>query len=93
MIKDAEASKAADKDFAARHDAKSELESYIHVVEQQISSPELAAKMKRGAKAAVESELAKSLEVLEQEDATTDQFKRSMLHLKRALQKALSGGR
>ncbi|KAL1411431.1 Heat shock protein ssb1 [Vanrija albida] len=93
MIKDAEQFKAADKDYTARHEAKSDLESYLHTVEQQISSPELASKIKRGAKAQIESEIAKALELLEQEDATTDQFKKSSLLLKRAMQKALSGGR
>ncbi|TXT08983.1 hypothetical protein VHUM_02457 [Vanrija humicola] len=93
MIKDAEQFKAADRDYTARHEAKSDLESYLHTVEQQISSPELASKIKRGAKAAIESEIAKALELLEQEDATTDQYKKSSLLLKRAMQKALSGGR
>ncbi|WOO81164.1 Ribosome-associated molecular chaperone SSB1 [Vanrija pseudolonga] len=93
MIKDAEQFKAADRDYTARHEAKSDLESYLHTVEQQISSPELASKIKRGAKAAIESEIAKALELLEQEDATTEQYKKSSLLLKRSMQKALSGGR
>ncbi|TXT14612.1 uncharacterized protein COLE_00805 [Cutaneotrichosporon oleaginosum] len=93
MIKDAEMSKAADRDFAARHEAKSELESYIHVVEQQITSPELASKLKRGAKGAIESELGKAMEVLEEESATTEQYKKSMLSLKRQMQKAMASAR
>ncbi|BEJ01104.1 hypothetical protein CcaverHIS631_0509610 [Cutaneotrichosporon cavernicola] len=93
MIKDAEMSKAADRDFAARHEAKSELESYIHVVEQQITSPELASKLKRGAKGAIESELGKAMEVLEEEAATTEQYKKSMLSLKRQMQKAMASAR
>jgi L1 cell adhesion molecule like protein len=86
-------SKAADRDFAARHEAKSELESYIHVVEQQITSPELASKLKRGAKGAIESELGKAMEVLEEEAATTEQYKKSMLSLKRQMQKAMASAR
>lgn len=93
MIKDAEQFKAADRDYTARHEAKSDLESYLHTVEQQISSPELASKIKRGAKASIEAEIAKALELLEQEDATTEQYKKSSLLLKRGMQKALSGGR
>lgn len=68
MIKDAEQFKAADKDFQARHEAKSDLEAYIHSVESTISGPELSLKIKRGAKSAVEAELAKALEKLEIED-------------------------
>jgi len=93
MIKDAEQYRNADKEFSARHEAKSDLESYLHTCEQQISSPELGAKIKRGAKAAVEAEIAKALEVLEQEDATADHLKRASLGVKRAMQKALAGAR
>ena len=90
MIKDAEQYKNADKDFSARHEAKSDLEAYLHTCEQTISSPELAAKIKRGARANVESEIAKALEKLEQEDATADELKKAHLGVKRALQKALA---
>lgn len=93
MIKDAEQFRNADKDFSARHEARSDLEALVHTTEQQISSPELASKLKRGAKANVESELGKALEVLEQEDATTDQIKKAQLMVKRAMQKAMAGGR
>jgi L1 cell adhesion molecule like protein len=88
MIKDAEASKASDKEFSNRQEAKSDLEAHLHTVETQISSPELASKLKRGHKAAIEAEIAKALEVLEKEDATTDEFKRAHLGIKRAMQKA-----
>ncbi|GMK55240.1 hypothetical protein CspeluHIS016_0202960 [Cutaneotrichosporon spelunceum] len=93
MIKDAEMSKAADRDFAARHEAKSELESYIHVVEQQITSPELASKLKRGAKGAIEAELSKAMEIIDEAESTTEQFKKSMLSLKRQMQKAMASAR
>lgn len=82
--------KQADKDFSAKHEAKSELEQYLHGLEQTLSSPELGSKMKRGPKAAVESEIAKALEKLEQEDATGDELKRAQLSVKRAMQKAMS---
>ncbi|KAL7421658.1 Heat shock protein ssb1 [Cryptotrichosporon argae] len=94
MIKDAEQFRNADKEYSAKHEAKSDLEAFLATAESQISSPELAAKMKRGAKGAVEAEIAKALEVLEQEDATADQLKKAQLGVKRAMQKALaSGGR
>lgn len=91
MIRDAEQFKQSDKEFSARHDAKSELEAYIHQVEGTISSPEIGMKLKRGAKAQVESELAKALEKLEIEDSTADELRKSQLGIKRALQKATAG--
>ncbi|OCF33043.1 hsp75-like protein [Kwoniella heveanensis CBS 569] len=93
MIKDAEQFKNADRDFSAKHEAKSDLESYLHTCEQSISAPELAAKIKRGARAAVESEIAKALEKLEQEDATADELKKAQLGVKRAMQKAMASAR
>jgi L1 cell adhesion molecule like protein len=93
MIKDAETFKTADKEFTAKHEAKQELESYIASVESTITGPEAGLKMKRGAKANVETELAKALEKLEIEESSTDELKRVHLHLRRAMQKALSGGR
>ncbi|AFR92468.1 hsp75-like protein [Cryptococcus neoformans] len=93
MIKDAEQFKNADKDFSARHEAKSDLEAYLHTCEQSISAPELSMKIKRGARAAVESEIAKALEKLEQEDATADELKKAQLGVKRAMQKAMASAR
>lgn len=93
MIKDAETFKASDKEFTAKHEAKQELEAYIASVESTITGPEAGLKMKRGAKANVETELAKALEKLEIEESSTDELKRAHLHLRRAMQKALSGGR
>ncbi|CAG7846680.1 Heat shock protein sks2 AltName: Full=Heat shock cognate protein hsc1 [Serendipita indica DSM 11827] len=93
MIKDAEQFKQADKEFSARHDAKADLEAYIHQVEGTISSPEIGMKLKRGAKAQVESELAKALEKLSIEDSTADELKKAQLGIKRALQKATAGMR
>jgi L1 cell adhesion molecule like protein len=56
-----------------------------------VSSPEVASKIKRQAKAAIESELAKALEKLEIEESTGDELRRANLHLKRALQKGTAG--
>ena len=93
MIKDAEQFKQADKDFSARHEAKSDLEAYVHQVEGTISSPEIGMKLKRGAKAQVEAELAKAMEKLEIEESTADELKKAQLSVKRALQKATAGMR
>lgn len=93
MIKDAEQFKQADKDFSARHEAKSDLEAYVHQVESTITSPDLGMKMKRNAKQQVEAELARALEKLEIEDTTAEEFKKSQLNIKRALQKATAGAR
>ncbi|PWN94919.1 putative SSB2-heat shock protein of HSP70 family, cytosolic [Tilletiopsis washingtonensis] len=90
MIKDSESFKQSDKEFAARHDAKNELEAYVHSVEGTISSP--AATFKRAQKVAVEQELAKALELLELEDASADDYRRSSLRLRRSVQKALAQG-
>ncbi|KAK7043652.1 Heat shock protein ssb1 [Paramarasmius palmivorus] len=91
MIKDAEQFKIADKEFSARHEAKSDLEAYIHQVESTITSPEIGMKLKRGAKGQVEAELARALEKLEIEDSTADELKKAQLGIKRALQKATAG--
>ncbi|KAF5365763.1 hypothetical protein D9758_003177 [Tetrapyrgos nigripes] len=91
MIKDAEQFKMADKEFSARHEAKSDLEAYIHQVEGTITSPEIGMKLKRGAKAQVEAELARALEKLEIEDSSADELRKAQLGIKRALQKATAG--
>jgi len=93
MVKDAEQFKQADKDFSARHEAKSDLEAYVHQVENTITSPEIGMKLKRGAKAQVEAELARALEKLEIEDSTADELRKAQLGIKRALQKATAGMR
>lgn len=91
MVKDAEQFKQADKDFSARHEAKSDLEAYVHQVESTITSPEIGMKLKRGAKAQVEAELARALEKLEIEDSSSDELRKAQLGIKRALQKATAG--
>jgi L1 cell adhesion molecule like protein len=53
----------------------------------------MAHKIKRGARGAVEAEIAKALEVLEQEDVTADQLKKAHLGVKRAMQKAMASAR
>lgn len=74
MIAAAEKFKQHDREFSEKHQAKQELEAYVATVEQTISSPDAGARMKRGAKSAVESQLASALEKLEVEDATADEY-------------------
>ncbi|KAM0793315.1 Heat shock protein sks2 [Microbotryomycetes sp. NB124-2] len=93
MIKDAEQFKQADKDFTAKHEAKQELESYVATVESTINSPQLANKIKKQQRSALESELAKALERLELQESTTDELKKSHLLLKRAMQKTMASTR
>ncbi|SAM84283.1 probable SSB2-heat shock protein of HSP70 family, cytosolic [Ustilago bromivora] len=89
MIKDAETFSKADKDFTAKHDAKNDLEAYVHSVEETISSP--AANLKRPAKIQIEQELTKALELLEVQEASADEYRRASLRLKRSMQKAFGG--
>ncbi|KAG9016366.1 Heat shock protein sks2 [Tulasnella sp. 427] len=93
MIRDAEQFKQADKDYSSRHEAKQDLEQYIHQVESTITSPEYGMKLKRGAKSQIEAELAKALEKLEDDNSTGDELKKAQLSIKRALQKATSSMR
>jgi heat shock protein 1/8 len=50
-------------------------------------------KLKRGAKAQVEAELARALEKLEIEESSSDELRKAQLGIKRALQKATAGMR
>jgi len=93
MIKDAEQFKQADKDFSAKHEARSELENQLHQCEMTLSAPEMASRLKRGSKAQVEGEIAKALEKLEQENATADELRRAGLNVKRAMQKAMASAK
>jgi heat shock protein 1/8 len=45
----------------------------------------MGAKIKRGARGAVEAEIAKALEKLEQDDVTADELKKAHLGVKRAM--------
>ncbi|KAL9940957.1 hypothetical protein V8E36_000445 [Tilletia maclaganii] len=91
MIKDSEQFKNADREFQAKHDSRNDLEAYVNSVESTISSP--AATFKRAQKAQIEQELAKALEVLELADASADDYRRSSLRLRRAVQKGLAQNR
>jgi heat shock 70kDa protein 1/2/6/8 len=91
MIKDAEQFKQADKEFSSRHEARSDLEAYIHQVEGTISSPEIGMNLKRGQRAEIEAALTRAHEVLDIETSTADELRRAQLSIKRELQKATPG--
>lgn len=91
MIKDAEQFKQADKDFSSRHEARSDLEAYIHQVEGMISSPEIGMNLKRGQRNEIEAALTRAHDVLEVEESTADELRRAQLSIKRELQKATPG--
>lgn len=87
MVSEAENFKQADREFSARHEAKSELEAYVNQIESVIGSPE-SANMKRAQKSAVEKELANAMEKLEDASSTADELKKAQLQIKRAMTKA-----
>lgn len=93
MIKDAEQFKQADKDFQARHDAKSSLEAYVHQVEGTLTSPEISMKMKHNLKEQIRGQLTSALEKLELEDSTADELRKAELGIKRLLQKSMAATR
>ncbi|OJA14622.1 hypothetical protein AZE42_11029 [Rhizopogon vesiculosus] len=91
MIKDAEQFKQADKEFSARHEARSDLEAHIHQVESTISSPEIGMSLGRSQGAEIEAVLTRAHEVLDIETSTADELRRAQLSIKRELQKATRG--
>lgn len=90
MISDAEKFKSSDEAFSKKFEAKQQLESYISRVEEMISDPGFAMKLKRGQKEKVEGSLSDAMAQLEIEDSSADDLKKKELALKRALMKATS---
>lgn len=93
MIADADKYRQSDKEASAKHDAKSDLEAYIHQIESMITSPEIGMKLRRGAKQQIEAELARALEKLEIEDSTAEDLRKQQVVIKRAVSKATNGMR
>ena len=95
MMKDAERFKYVDKELEARQTAKMEakydLKSYINQVKGMIVSPGTRMGFSRGAKERVEAELDRALEKLENEDTTTDEFRKLKNNITQALQGATAG--
>ncbi|ORX83005.1 hsp70-like protein [Basidiobolus meristosporus CBS 931.73] len=88
MIKDAEKFKDEDKKAEARVQAKQEFESYIYQTESSLSDMNVALKMKRGDKEAVEGALSDAMEWLDLNASTASNDEISTHH--RKLQKTVT---
>ena len=92
MMKDAERFKRDDKASEARQrakmDAKYDLKSYIGQVKGRIASPQIGMRLSRTAMERIEAKLAHALEKFENEDTTTDEFRKLKLDITQALQEA-----
>ncbi|ORY07193.1 heat shock 70 kDa protein 2 [Basidiobolus meristosporus CBS 931.73] len=88
MVKDAEKFKDEDKKAEARVQAKQELESYIYQIEGSMSDMNVAMKMKRGDKEAIENALSDAMEFLDIKANEASQDEISSTH--RKLQKTVS---
>lgn len=90
MIEDAQKFQATDEAFGKRHETRQQLESYISRVEEMISDPMTAVKLKRGQKEKIESALSEAMAQLEVEDSTAEDLKKKEMTLKRTVTKAFS---
>ncbi|OQE31926.1 hypothetical protein PENSTE_c001G07958 [Penicillium steckii] len=90
MIDDANKFKTSDEAFTKKFESRQQLESYISRVEEMISEPTLAMKLKRGNKERIESALSDAMAQLEVEDSTPEDLKKKELALKRLMTKAMS---
>ncbi|KAF0268568.1 hypothetical protein FOG48_02371 [Hanseniaspora uvarum] len=90
MLNNAEEFKAADEAFAKKHEAKQKLESYITTVSTVISDEASAAKLKKSALPKVQEELTNAFMVLQEENASTEVYRKAEIALKRAYNKATS---
>ena len=90
MINDAAKFKSSDEAFGKRFEARQQLEAHIARVEDMISDPTMAMKLKRGQKEKIESSLSEAMQQLEIEDAAGDDLKKKELALKRIVTKAFS---
>jgi len=92
MMKDAERFKRVDKELEARQrakmDAKYDLKSYIGQVKGRIASPQIGMRLSRTAMERIEAKLAHALKKFENEDTTTDEFRKLQLDITQALQEA-----
>lgn len=93
MISDAEAFKAQDQAFAKRHEAKQHLESYIQSVDQMITDPAIASKIKRNVQEKLDAAMAEAMAALEVKDASADDYRKAEVNLKRIANKAVAARR
>ncbi|KAF2682524.1 heat shock protein-like protein [Lentithecium fluviatile CBS 122367] len=90
MIDDAAKFKSSDEAFSKKFESRQQLESYISRVEEMVSDPTTAMRLKRGQKEKIESALSDAMAQLEIEDAGADDLKKKELALKRVVTKAFS---
>ncbi len=90
MISDAAKFKTSDEAFTKKFEAKQQLESYVSRVEDMISDPGVAMKMKRGNKEKIETALSDAMAQLEVEDSSPEDLKKKELALKRLMTKAMA---
>ncbi|KAJ4372230.1 Heat shock protein ssb1 [Neocucurbitaria cava] len=90
MINDAQKFKSSDEAFSKKFESRQQLESYISRVEEMVSDPTTAIRLKRGQKEKIESALSDAMAQLEIEDAPAEDLKRKELALKRVVTKAFS---
>lgn len=89
MISDAAKFKTSDEAFTKKFEAKQQLESYVGRVQDTISDPGMAMKMKRGNKEKIESAISEAMEQLELTDAPAEDYEKKHLALKRLMTKAM----
>ncbi|KAF9699515.1 hypothetical protein EKO04_002565 [Ascochyta lentis] len=90
MINDAAKFKSSDEAFSKKFEGRQQLESYISRVEEMVSDPTTAIRLKRGQKEKIESALSDAMAQLEIEDSTAEDLKKKELALKRVVTKAFS---
>ncbi|KAF2790942.1 heat shock protein-like protein [Melanomma pulvis-pyrius CBS 109.77] len=90
MISDAAKFKTSDEAFSKKFESRQQLESYISRVEEMVSDPTTAIRLKRGQKEKIESALSDAMAQLEIEDAPADDLKKKELALKRIVTKAFA---
>lgn len=89
MINDAAKFKSSDEAFTKKFEARQQLESYITRVEELVSDPGFAMKMKRGQKEKIEGALSDAMAQLEIEDSGADDLKKKEVNLRRLMTKAM----
>jgi L1 cell adhesion molecule like protein len=90
MINDAAKFKSSDEAFSKKFEGRQQLESYISRVEEMVSDPTTAIRLKRGQKEKIEAALSDAMAQLEVEDSTAEDLKKKELALKRVVTKAFS---
>jgi len=90
MINDAAKFKSSDEAFSKKFEGRQQLESYISRVEEMVSDPTTAIRLKRGQKEKIEAALSDAMAQLEVEDSSAEDLKKKELALKRVVTKAFS---